>query len=205
MSDPMNKSIPQHTYGFVDQGILRGVTTDTGAYERCVIFGVTSIPSRALHFSILCESGAQWARIPLHKLRHEQPISERVHDLPQLQSWDCHGWDFCATHYEYLREMGCQYRNRDGVMVPASYWFTLDHTDNGYSQYPPEHKCYHLLLLEDGSGQIAAQPNNRILWRDDSFVRPNPAHLSEYRVMPDTTWHAELGRNADLTKLINEP
>lgn len=201
----MNKSIPQHTYGLVDQGILRGVTNDTGEYERCVIFGVTSIPSRALHFSILCESGAQWARIPLHKLRHEKPTSNCVHDLPQLQSWDCHGWDFAVVQYEYLREMGCHYKNRDGEMVPASYWFTLDHTDNGYSQYPPEHKCYHMLLLEDGSGQIAAQPNNRILWRDDSFVRPNPALVAGYRVMPEKTWHAELGRNADFTKIINEP
>ena len=201
----MNKSVPQHTYGLVDQGILRGSTSDTNQYERCVIFGVTSIPSRALHFSILCESGAQWARIPLHKLRHEKPTTDRIHDLPQLQSWDCHGWDFCVAQYEYLREMGCQYKTRDGEMVPASYWFTLDHTDNGYSQYPPEHKCYHLLLLEDGSGQIAAQPNNRILWRDDSFVRPNPALVAEYRVMPEKTWHAELGLNADFTKIINEP
>ena len=200
----MNKSIPQHIYGWVDQGILRGVTADTGEYERCVIFGATSIPSRALHFSILCESGAQWARIPLHKLRHEKPTSNRIHDLPQLQSWDCHGWDFAVVQYEYLREMGCHYKNRDGEMIPASYWFTLDHTDNGYSQYPPEHKCYHMLLLDDGSGQIAAQPNNRILWRDDSFVRPNPAQIAEYRVMPEKTWHAELGRNADLNKIINE-
>ena len=201
----MNKSIPQHIYGWVDQSILRGVTEDTGEYERCVIFGATSIPSRALHFSILCESGAQWARIPLHKLRHEKPTSNRIHDLPQLQSWDCHGWDFAVVQYEYLREMGCHYKNRDGEMIPASYWFTLDHTDNGYSQYPPEHKCYHMLLLEDGSGQIAAQPNNRILWRDDSFVRPNPAQIAEYRVVPEETWHAELGRNADLNKIINEP
>ena len=201
----MNKSIPQHIYGWVDQSILRGVTEDTGEYERCVIFGATSIPSRALHFSILCESGAQWARIPLHKLRHDKPTSNRIHDLPQLQTWDCHGWDFAVVQYEYLREMGCHYKNRDGEMIPASYWFTLDHTDNGYSQYPPEHKCYHMLLLEDGSGQIAAQPNNRILWRDDSFVRPNPAQIAEYRVVPEETWHAELGRNADLNKIINEP
>ena len=200
----MNKSIPQHIYGWVDQGILRGDTSDIKEYERCVIFGATSIPSRALHFSILCESGAQWARIPLHKLRHEKPTSNRIHDLPQLQSWDCHGWDFSVVAYEYLREMGCEYRTRDGEMIPAAYWFTLDHTDNGYSQYPPEHKCYHMLLLEDGSGQIAAQPNNRILWRDDSFVRPNPALVAEYRVVPEKTWHAELGRNADLNKIINE-
>ena len=127
----MNKSIPQHLYGWVDQGILRGATEDNGKFERCVIFGVTSIPSRALHFSILCESGAQWARIPLHKLRHDKSTSERVHNLPQLQTWDCHGWDFAVVQYEYLREMGCEYRTRDGDMVPASYWFTLDHTDNG--------------------------------------------------------------------------
>lgn len=197
----MNKSIPQHIYGLVDQGILSGSTIDTRQYERCVIFGVTSIPSRALHFSILCESGAQWARIPLHKLRHEKPTSERIHELPQLQSWDCHGWDFCAVQYEYLREMGCKFKTRDGEMVSGSYWFTLDHTDNGYSQYPPEHKCYHVLLLDDGSGQIAAQPNNRIVWRDDSFVRENQEQLSTYRVMPEKTWHAELGRNADFTKI----
>ena len=101
--------------------------------------------------------------------------------------------------------MGCKFKTRDGEMVPASYWFTLDHTDNGYSQYPPEHKCYHMLLLDDGSGQIAAQPNNRIVWRDDSFVRANPEQLSNYRVMPEKTWHAELGSNADLNKIINEP
>jgi hypothetical protein len=200
----MNKSIPQHIYGLVDQGILCGSTTDTRQYEHCVIFGVTSIPSRALHFSILCESGAQWARIPLHKLRHEKPTSERIHELPQLQSWDCHGWDFCAVQYEYLREMGCKFKTRDGEMVSGSYWFTLDHMDNGYSQYPPEHKCYHMLLLDDGSGQIAAQPNNRIVWRDDSFVRENQEQLNTYRVMPEKTWHAELGRNADLNKIINE-
>lgn len=200
----MNKSIPQHIYGLVDDSILKGFVNDTLMFERCVIFGATSIPSRALHFSILCESGAQWARIPLHKLRHKTPTLDFVHSLPQLQSWDCHGWDFCVTQYEYLREMGCEYKTRDGDMVPASYWFTLDHTDNGYSQYPPEHKCYHLLLLEDGSGQIAAQPNNRILWKDDSFVRPNPTTISRYRVMAEETWHAELGKNADYTKIIKE-
>jgi hypothetical protein len=88
-------------------------------------------------------------------------------------------------------------------MVPATYWFTLDHTDNSFSQYPPEHKCYHLLLLQDGSGQIAAQPNNRIIWSDDSFVRPNLDSLKEYSVMPSQTWHAEIGRNPDLNSFLN--
>lgn len=219
----LNASVPQHLYGYVQTDILRGLDDSLG-FEPCVIIGVTSIPSRALHFSILCESGAQWARIPIHKLRWEKPrnvmrpfmvyaLSEedyhRVkngdsvelnpkpapHPISDLQCWDCHGWDFSTVQYEYLREMSCEYRTPDGRMIPASYWFTLDHTDNGFSQYPPEHKCYHLLLLEDGSGQIAAMPNNRILWKDDSFVKPNPEALKAYRVMQPQTWHAESGRH----------
>ena len=51
---------------------------------------------------------------------------------------------------------------------------------------------------------IAAQPNNRILWRDDSFVRRNLETVGQYRVMPSTTWHAELGRNADHTSMLKE-
>lgn len=198
----MNASVPQHLYGFVKRTILRGMDRTHG-FEPCVIFGITSIPSRALHFSILCESGAQWARIPLHMLRWEPwKANSPQHPLTDLQMWDSHGWDFAVTRYEYLREMGCHYRKRDGSLVPASYWFTLDHTDNGYSQFPPEHKCYHLLLLEDGSGQIAAQPNNRIVWRDDSFCKPG--HALDYKVMAPQTWHAELGRNAQETAFTKD-
>jgi len=188
----LNASVPQHLYGYVCREILYGLDSSMiGQHEPCVVFGVTSIPSRALHFSILCESGAQWARIPLHMLRWQKPVAES-HPLTDLQCWDCHGWDFSVIQYEYLREMGCAYRTPAGKMIDASYWFTLDHTDNGFSQYPPEHKCYHLLLLEDGSGQIAAMPNNRILWKDKSFVRQG--HPLDYKVMAAQTWHAEEGK-----------
>lgn len=187
----LNASVPQHRYGYVCREILYGLDiTKYGEYEPCVIFGVTSIPSRALHFSILCESGAQWARIPLHMLRHEHPHAiAPLHPLYELQHWDSHGYEFGLTQYQYLREMSCKFRLTDGSWVPATYWFTLDHLDNGWSDYPPEHKCYHVLLLDDGSGQIAAQPNNRILWDDKSWVKPG--HPLDYRVMAPVTWHAE--------------
>jgi hypothetical protein len=200
-----NASVPQHLYGYVDRSILRGLDpTEAGRLEPAVIFGVTSIPSRALHFSILCESGAQWARIPLHMLRHEFPsVDAPCHALNELQMWDCHGWDFSVNCYEYLRDMACEYRKRDGTTVPATYWFTLDHTDNGYSNYPSEHKCYHILLLNDGSGQIAAQPNNRILWKDDSWVKPGLD--LDYSVMGPQTYHAETSRtNAQDTAITQD-
>lgn len=188
----LNASVPQHRYGFVCREILYGMDLSKAhELEAAVIFGVTSIPSRALHFSILAESGAQWARIPLHMLRHEMPRSRDpvVHPLHELQHWDNHGDEFSVTQYAFLREMACRFRLTTGEWVPATYWFTLDHLDNGWSDYPPEHKCYHLLLLDDGSGQIAAMPNNRILWDDKSFVKPG--HPLDYKVMGAQTWHAE--------------
>jgi len=198
----LNASVPQHLYGYVASDILHGLDGRKDL-EPCVIIGVTSLPSRALHFSILCESGAQWARIPLHKLFHEEPEDGvDPHPITHLQMWDCHGWDFSVVRYEYLREMSCHYLDRDGNKVNGTYWFTLDHTDNGFSQYPSEHKCYHLILLDDGSGQIAAQPNNRVVWHDDSFVKKGA--IPTYKVMPPVTWHAEVGRNPQDTAFVKD-
>jgi hypothetical protein len=35
-------------------------------------------------------------------------------------------------------------------------------------------------------------------------VRANLGTIEKYRVMPEKTWHAELGRNADLNKMAKE-
>jgi hypothetical protein len=67
----MNASCLHHIYGYVEERILFGLD-DRKELTPCVIFGVTSIPSRCLHFSIMTEAGAQWARIPLHMLRWEK-------------------------------------------------------------------------------------------------------------------------------------
>ena len=200
----LTASVPQHIYGYVDRQILYGMAPEKiGLFEPCVIIGVTSRPSRALHFEILCESGAKWANIPLHMLRHHLPDeSAPVHPLPELQAWDCHGWQFAAFQFDYLREMGCTFRTPSKKVLAGSYWFTLDHTDNGFSLYPPEHKNYNLILLEDGSGQIAAMPNNRILWDDKSFVKPG--HPLDYRVITDETYHAEVSVNPQDTAFTKD-
>jgi hypothetical protein len=198
----LTASLPQHIYGYVCKSIL--TAGEQYGFEPCVIIGITSRPSRALHFEILCESGAKWSNIPIHMLRWAEPTNMIVHPLPDLQCWDCHGFDFAVFRLEYLREMGCQYKTTDGRQIPAHYAFTLDHTDNGYSLYPPEHKNYNILLLEDGSGQIAAMPNNRIIWKDDSFVKKNSNALSSYRVMPPDTYHAEISRNPQDTAFTRD-
>jgi hypothetical protein len=180
----MNASLP-HIYGVVKNDILFGMTLTEGVTE-CVIFGATSIPARCLHFSVMLDTGAQWARIPLHMLGWQR--GDMRHKLQDLQVWDCMGWDFEVITYDYLREMECEVLMGE-KRVPGRYWVTVDHTDNPYSNHPPQHKTFVLVKLLDGSGQIAAMPNNRILWRDPSFV--DQKELPRYRTMAATTWHCE--------------
>jgi hypothetical protein len=185
-----NASVPEHLYGYVCREFLYGMDRSyKGEYEPCIIIGITAIPSRCFHFSILLESGAKWARVPIHMLRHEKPDRE-ARPITDLQVWDCMGWDFSVIRYDYLREMACTYRTTHNEMIDAQYWFTLDFTENGFSMYPPEHKDFNFLLLEDGTGQIAAMPNNRILWKDHSFVKPG--HKFDYKVVSDTKWYSEI-------------
>lgn len=190
----LTASVPQHIYGYVDSRITHGMDEAySGQYEPCVIIGITSRPSRVLCFSILCESGAKWSNIPLHMVRHELPLDgSKQHELSDLQCWDNFDYDFSVYRLDYLREMACEYLTPSGEKVPASYWFALEHSDNGFSNYPPQHKEFNILLLEDGSGQIAAMPNNRIFWKDDSFVKRPEKY--DYKVMPPITWHAEDSR-----------
>lgn len=197
----LTASVPQHIYGYVCAEMLYGMDPDkVGQFEPCVIIGITSRPSRALHFEILCESGAKWANIPLHMLRWTMPDDGApIHPLTELQAWDCHGWDFAVFRLEYLFEMGCTIRTPAKQTLDGSYWFTLDHTDNGFSLFPPEHKNYNLIRLEDGSGQIAAMPNNRIRWKDHSFCKPGP--MPPYRVICEDTFHAEASINPQDTAI----
>jgi len=185
-----NAPIPEgHLYGFVNGLATHGLDPAfKDNIEPCIIFMAQSIPSRAWHFQIMCESGAQWAHIPLHMVYWHEPEQDKTHELSALQCWDCHGHTYSVVRPNYLRDMACDVKLGSDILVPAAYWFTADHIDNGWSDYPPEHKCYHFLLLEDGSGQIAAMPNNRILWKDYSFTKSKKL---DYKTAAATTWHAE--------------
>lgn len=189
MHHTLTASLPQHYYGWVDSRFTHGMDESyKGELEECVILAITSRPSRALHFEIMTKSGAKWANAPLHLVYWEKPTAP-AHKLSDLQCWDCHGWNFALFSIEYLREMQCDYLTPSRELIPARYGFTLDHTDNGFSLYPPEHKNYNILFLEDGSGQIAAMPNNRIFYKDNSFVK-RPKEF-DYKVVNTAIYHAE--------------
>ena len=55
------------------------------------------------------------------------------------------------------------------------------------SEIPQEHKCAHILALDNGA--LAYQPNNRILWHINSYTTDNSWN-PEFKVQT-TYWDAE--------------
>lgn len=158
-----------HRYGYVRPHFVQGLSTALDPLIPCAIFGICSVPGRALTFHVLLENGAQYARVPLHGLTHREPLD---HPLPlsALQAWDCFGYDFSVHRYAYLAERDVEVRLGEphASMMRGQYCCTVDWYDNGYSDTPDQHKCAHIIALENG--QFAAMPNNRVRWYDASFT-----------------------------------
>jgi len=71
-------------------------------------------------------------------------------------------------------------------MHAGEYCFTIDncHTDSStldtnFSEHDPEHKSFNIIKLDNG--QFAAQPNNRVIWRDQSLV-PEETQRPDFKV-----------------------
>ena len=68
-----------------------------------------------------------------------------------------------------------QIHGKDKQWHHGSYLFTVDWAhpdanilDTDHSEIPHEHKCAHIIALDDGN--YAAQPNNRCIWDLPSFT-----------------------------------
>jgi hypothetical protein len=67
--------------------------------------------------------------------------------------------------------------------------------DTDHSEIPHEHKCAHILALDDGN--YAAQPNNRLIWSIPSFTVKDEipvdwkVQTSEWNVEDTSKWKTE--------------
>ena len=116
-----------------------------GDFTPCTVFGFRSEVMRAPMFQIMLESGAQWARIPIHALC-SKPCPEMA---LQLTVW----WDSFSRN--------CQVKE---VALMTVFW-----CDGGWSEVPDQSKDHHIIALD--TGQFIAYPNNRLLWADPSWIR----------------------------------
>lgn len=173
----LNAPIPNFKCHVHESFFLDAEPTMGGGTVRAVAFGIVSRPGHALGVHVLTDRGVQWYGLPLHALCWKPDAPLR--DLRELELWDCFSFHVSVTEFPLLSGLRCR-------VLPsgegAECLFSLDWThegaevDPGWARLPEEHKSGHFLRLDDGN--FGLQPNNRLLWREESFA-PKPYDLAD--------------------------
>ena len=173
MSNFLVANLPMYPV-LVDKSYLYNGTKGHGEYMRGYWVSVKAQKHRALLFETLLENGALYDKLPISAfVTHED--AKPKHKLHELALWDVAAWNITTIVKDNIRHLDCVVRIGK-EMVPAEYICTVDQCDadgsllTSCASIPREHKSMNLLALMDGSGQVASQPNNRILWTDPSLT-----------------------------------
>jgi len=195
----LNANIPP-IYCKIRKEYLYDLREHQGETEDCVVFGLGSISGRALLFHCLLTNGAIYWRLPisafvqrgfgstLHKRKMEHQ------DLEDLELWNSFSYYPSVTAFDFLTGQRCKYFSKNKNKVyHGEYLFTVDWAhpepniiDTEHSEIPQEHKCGHVLALDNGN--YAIMPNNRILWSIPSFT--TSSSVPDYKVQT-TVWNVE--------------
>jgi hypothetical protein len=136
---------------------------------------VKSTQAKALYFeTLLTDYGALYDKLPLSAFVWKQDYDKSNQlSLDTLQLWDC--FDYHLTVIQKPLLSRCEFFGKDKQMHPGEYAFTIDTAhadisilDTNFSEHDPEHKSFNVIKLDNG--QFAAQPNNRVIWRDQSLI-----------------------------------
>jgi len=199
----LNVNIPV-IYCQIRREYLYDLKAHHGEVEDCLLFGVASITGRPILFHALMENGAVFYRLPISAFiqRGFKPSEVPRTRLDQLELWNCFSYYPAITNYDILDGQSGKYIDKDKIWYTGSYLFTvdLDHlesniVDTDHSEIPAEHKCAHILALDDGN--YAAQPNNRLIWSIPSFTVKDEIPIdwkvqtSEWNVEDDSKWKTE--------------
>ena len=173
MSNFLVANLPMYPV-LVDKSYLYNGKQGHGEYMRGYWVSVKAQKHRALLFETLLENGALYDKLPISAfVTHED--AKPKHKLHELALWDVDAWNITTIVKDNIRHLDCVVRIGK-EMVPAEYICTVDQCDadgsllTSCASIPREHKSMNLLALMDGSGQVASQPNNRILWTDPSLT-----------------------------------
>ena len=140
-------------------------------------------------------NGACFWRLPISAIFQKELERADVPNMQtnELQLWNCFSYYPSVTTFDYLIGEKGKYLGLDKKFLHGNYLFTIDwaHPDPNildveHSEIPEEHKCAHILALDNGN--YAAQPNNRILWNVGSYTTDNS--WPDYTVQT-TEWNVE--------------
>ena len=147
---------------------------------------IKSIQAKALYFeTLLTDYGALYDKLPLSAFVWKQDYDkDKQLSLDTLQLWDC--FDYHLTVIQKPLLSRCEFFGKDKQMHPGEYAFTIDTAhadisilDTNFSEHDPEHKSFNVIKLDNG--QFAAQPNNRVIWRDQSLI-PEKLMTPDFKV-----------------------
>ena len=155
-----------------------------GEFTPGLWISVKSRQSHALYFeTLLTEYGALYDKLPISAFVWKTDLD---YDLPLdvLQLWDCFDYHLTVVQKPILSR--CEMFGKDRQMHGGEYLFTIDNChpdktvlDQNFSEHDPEHKSFNIIKLDNG--QFAAQPNNRIIWRDSSLT-PDKLMQPDFKV-----------------------
>lgn len=165
---------------YVRKEYLRDLQDGHGEFTPCYWVTVKAPRHRALYVeAFLPEYGALYDKLPISAFVQRPEIPKEDLPLGLLQMWDVNSANLVVIEKTLLKSMPCKYRDQYGAWHKGVYMFTVDmvqtdpnELDCDWAALPAEHKSYNFIRLENG--QFAAQPNNRIIWMDESTVSKNP-------------------------------
>jgi len=190
----LNASIPP-IYCQIRREYLYDLKHNKGETEDCVVFGIASIPGRAVLFHTLLTNGAIFWRLPISAFIQKGFECSGVpnQNLVDLELWNSFSYYPSVNTFDFLIGQKCKYLGVDKKFYAGEYLFTIDWAhpepnilDTEHSEIPQEHKCGHVLALDNGN--YAIQPNNRILWNVPSFT--TATHWPDYKVQ-SSYWNVE--------------
>jgi hypothetical protein len=140
-------------------------------------------------------NGAIFYRLPISAFIQQgyKPEDVPKRRLDELELWNSFSYYPAVTVWSILGAASGKYIGKDKKWHHGKYLFTVDFAhpdvnilDTDHSEIPHEHKCAHIIALDDGN--FAAQPNNRCIWDLPSFtVKDN---IPDWKVQTNT-WNVE--------------
>ena len=128
-----------------------------------IVFAACSLMCRVLSFHVELENGAIYERVPIDAIYWKKPGENQL-SLNEIQVYDCFSYHLTSIAYNLLLARRCNIFIPKKGFHPGKYYCTIDWAIGAGGEAPEIRKSAYLILLDNG--QIAAQPSNRIIWRD---------------------------------------
>ena len=181
----LNINIP-HFYCYMRKEHMYQHKDHIGEYDKVLVFGAQSCAGYAMTFHVMTDYGIVRSRVPVHMLcwKEHAPLMPFDH----LQLWDCFHENVAMVEYDALFDCRAKVVLKDKSEHWGDYAMTFDWYRNSYSEEPSQYKCLHMIALDNGNYTL--QPNNRIFWKNMSFVTKPFPEKPDFKV-DNKVWKCE--------------